>query len=131
MPVLDKLQQSPLPMMLMETAMMLLDDQEQFLLMETDKGTWRLPTEIVLEGERLEDAVVRYLHNHRTFTTSPPELIDMTMNVQSLKKVTALYCVHIQCNPTALKAFSFNALPENIERDTLDYLASYVAKRTV
>lgn len=128
---LYKWHQSSLPMMLMETAMMLMDDQEQFLLMKTDKGTWRLPTEIVLEGERMEDAVERYLYQQRTFISSAPELIDMTMNAQNLKKVTALYCIRIQSNPTALKAFSFNALPETIERDTLDYLASYVAKQTV
>lgn len=65
---LYKLYPSPIPMMLMETAMLLMDDEEQFLLMETEKGTWRLPTEVVLEGERLEDAVMRYVHHRLSYS---------------------------------------------------------------
>lgn len=55
----------------------------------------------------------------------------MTMSEQNLKKVTAVYCMYIQTKPAGLKVFSFNTLPTTIERDTLNYLASYVAKKTI
>lgn len=119
--------QAVLPMILMEAALILLDDSEQFLLEQTAEGTWRLPTEIVLEGESFEEATERYVKKQGSLRTSPFEMIDMTMDNENVHKVTALIGTHIGSLPKALAAFSFNELPTKIEAQTVDYLASYVA----
>lgn len=119
--------QAALPMMLMEAAMILLDDSEQFLLEQTEEGTWRLPTEVVLEGERFEEAAERYVRKQGSLRTSPLEMIDMTMDKTNINKVTALVGTHIASLPKALSVFSFNELPIRIEAQTVDHLASYIA----
>ena len=90
-----------------------------------------MPTEIVLEGERFEDAAERYVKKQGTPRTSPLEMIDMTMDKANVNKVTALIGAHIGSLPNGLSAFSFNELPTKIEAQTVDYLASYIAYKMV
>lgn len=119
--------QAALPMMLMEAALILLDESEQFLLEQTEERAWRLPTEVVLEGERFEDAAERYVKKQGTLRTSSLEMIDRTMDKATVNKVTA----HIGSLPNGLSAFSFNELPTKMEAQTVDYVASYIAYKMV